>query len=594
MGTKFRRFFIAALAVALLAATSTAVRPLRRMRAQYDLTNEPVKGLSPQLALATQVLGWARGIIIDVVWIRAAALEREKRYFELVQLADWACKLSPRVPEVWDYHGWNMAYNVSSQLDYLPSRWDWVKKGIELLRDEGIPQNPNSPELYWTLAWITWHKIGQQDDYAHVFYKERFALLMHEVLGGPGDREKLRQLAKAPGNVEKLLEDSEVRRLVERCREWDFDIAKHYFLWQDQPAKVPRKVRALLNKPASKEALKKVEIYARSKRLREELKLQPQRMVDLMDAYGPFDWRSPYPHSIYWATVGLEKLAEKESRLFGTVDRFGLPQPVAREWADKWFTDKEEVYDFERVQLERLIYGSLQNLVKHGRMLFDQKGRWLKEWGTDYRFADATVKFFERAMETWRDRYKKGVWRAYAAFLYSGVVEFHFMGDNEKSREYFQILKTKFPEFAMGKSYDEYLDWRIKDYTSSMTFSAMRRLVRGMITRAVLYTAAGLDEKAAVLEKKARLYSERWSQSDKRTLRGTVRYEQIKDSVLVDVLSGRYNLSEELLSNLKQRLGEEKVETVMKNIEKAQKEGRPEVEEVPEKYQVDPDLQTVK
>jgi hypothetical protein len=140
------------------------------------------------------------------------ALKEHEKFFELVQLADWACKLAPRFPQVWDIQSWNLAYNVSCKVTHLPDRWAWVQAAIVLLRDQGIPLNPYSAMLYDRLAWIYFHKIGEQDDNAHFFYKQRFGLLMHEVIGGEGDEQALNALIAAAHTREQLLKDPQVRR----------------------------------------------------------------------------------------------------------------------------------------------------------------------------------------------------------------------------------------------------------------------------------------------------------------------------------------------------------------------------------------------
>ena len=47
----------------------------------------------------------------------------------------------------------------------------WVAHGIALLRDRGIPANPHNARLYRDLAWFFQHKIGGDDDSAHLAYK---------------------------------------------------------------------------------------------------------------------------------------------------------------------------------------------------------------------------------------------------------------------------------------------------------------------------------------------------------------------------------------------------------------------------------------
>ena len=46
--------------------------------------------------------------------------------------------------------------------------------------------------------------------------------------------------------------------------------------------------------------------------LRTRYKLDPAFMKAADDLYGPLEWRLPETHSIYWATVGLAKVKNKE------------------------------------------------------------------------------------------------------------------------------------------------------------------------------------------------------------------------------------------------------------------------------------------
>ncbi|MHC4759463.1 MAG: hypothetical protein ACYTE8_12475, partial [Planctomycetota bacterium] len=100
----------------------------------------------PSLAFATVALGAFRGLIVDVLWIRADRLQQEGQYFDAKQLSEWITTLQPRFAAVWEFRSWNMAYNISVAIPASqPSeRWRWVKNGYELLRDKGIPQNPKS------------------------------------------------------------------------------------------------------------------------------------------------------------------------------------------------------------------------------------------------------------------------------------------------------------------------------------------------------------------------------------------------------------------------------------------------------------------
>ena len=116
-------------------------------------------------------LGGFRGVVSEVLWIRATTLQEEGRYFELVQLADWITALDPRAAESWVFNAWNLAYNVPAMLPDHPSRLNWVRAGIALLKDKAIPANPDNPRLYRELGWLYQNKVGSDDDPAAYLYR---------------------------------------------------------------------------------------------------------------------------------------------------------------------------------------------------------------------------------------------------------------------------------------------------------------------------------------------------------------------------------------------------------------------------------------
>ena len=168
--------FLIASAAAWTLAGALNVDLLRR-RAESHLTQAPpTQNMPPAVAFTTIALGGFRGILADVLWMRAGTLQEEGRYFELVQLSDWIAKLQPRSPAIWSYHAWNMAYNVSVLMPTPEERWRWVRNGIALLRDEGMASNPGSPRLHQELAWLFLHKLGTDSDSAAAFYRQRWSV----------------------------------------------------------------------------------------------------------------------------------------------------------------------------------------------------------------------------------------------------------------------------------------------------------------------------------------------------------------------------------------------------------------------------------
>ncbi len=176
---------------------------LLHLRGDLHLTQAPpTQNMPPAVAFTTVALGGFRGILADVLWMRAGTLQDEGRYFELVQLSDWIVQLQPRSPAIWAYHAWNMAYNLSALMATPAEKWRWVHNGILLLRDDGMRANPGSPRLHQELAWLFLHKLGtDSDSFAAAYYRQYWA---DEVESGaaPLHPERVRQIENQFGPLD--------------------------------------------------------------------------------------------------------------------------------------------------------------------------------------------------------------------------------------------------------------------------------------------------------------------------------------------------------------------------------------------------------
>lgn len=158
---------------------------LARKRADYGFGfSVNLVNASPIMVFSTVVLGGFRGLIADVLWLRVSYMQEKGEYFEMVQLSDWITKLEPSSTEVWAYHAWNMAYNISVMMSDPDDGWRWIKNGISLLRDEGLVYNSDDPELYRELGWLYQNKLGAAMGAAGGYYNRMFAEEMKELLGG--------------------------------------------------------------------------------------------------------------------------------------------------------------------------------------------------------------------------------------------------------------------------------------------------------------------------------------------------------------------------------------------------------------------------
>lgn len=155
---------------AVIVATNLGLRD-RRRDLLPEAPLEAAQDIPPTLTLIQVGLGGFRGLLVDLLWLRASILKERNQFVELVQLSEWITILDPYAAEAWSYHAWNMAYNVSIMLRRPEDRWRWVRHGISLLRDRGLRYNPTEAALYYELGWLFQHKIGSHHDRAHGYYK---------------------------------------------------------------------------------------------------------------------------------------------------------------------------------------------------------------------------------------------------------------------------------------------------------------------------------------------------------------------------------------------------------------------------------------
>jgi hypothetical protein len=137
---------------------------LAQLRTEHGLSQADLGEIDPaseSMKLAT--LGM-RGIAANLLWERANRYKREGDWDNLTATLNQISKLQPNFISVWQFQGWNLAYNVSVEFDDYRSRYHWVKRGINFLRD-GIRYNSQEPVLPWEIGWTFGHKIGRADEY---------------------------------------------------------------------------------------------------------------------------------------------------------------------------------------------------------------------------------------------------------------------------------------------------------------------------------------------------------------------------------------------------------------------------------------------
>ncbi len=365
MNARAKKILLLLRAAALLAGSGQFQKSLNLDRDKLGLTHAAaLENAPPVLAFTTVALGGFRGLISNFLWIRANDLQQDDKFFEAAQLADWITKLEPTFAQVWLFQGWNMAYNISVKFkenapgDYT-DRWRWVERGVELLRDDGLRFNPNSVDIYRELAWFFQHKMGANLDDGNMFYKSQWALEMKPFFGLQGT------------NFEALL------------------------------------------RPANTGEVAQVQLFTN------KFKINPDFAKSVDEQYGPFDWRLPEAHAIYWGARGLD---------------------AARNNPDKVKAD-------DLIKLRRIIYQSIYQAFKHGHIIANAFGPGYS-LGPNLELVGHVNEAYEKMMQDDAEM-RDNIAKAHRNFLRDAV---YFLYENNRMPEatkWFKYLGDKYPDKAI-------------------------------------------------------------------------------------------------------------------------------------------------
>ncbi len=110
------------------------------------------------------MIGGFRGVVANYLWSQVRTYERVHEWDKMKNTVEFITRLQPHFLSIWDYQGWNLAYNVSVEWDAPEDKYVWIKKGINFIKD-GVAKNQKMrADLIWSTAWTYYHKIGQADE----------------------------------------------------------------------------------------------------------------------------------------------------------------------------------------------------------------------------------------------------------------------------------------------------------------------------------------------------------------------------------------------------------------------------------------------
>ena len=416
------------------------------------------EGTPPIVAFSTMALGGFRGLIADILWIRAGDLQQKGKYYELVQLSDWILKLQPKFSAAASHMGWNMAYNVSVACKRPEDRLRWVRRGIQLMQD-AVTMNPNDPEVYNELAWIYQHKLGNVLDDAQRYYKGTMARELIFLYGK--HYPDWEAWAASPATEDALRErfpaDHPAWLAIMEYNQGDLTRLFGEFMLNGG---LPKELKEKL----TEEDASVLDYYFRRKWLKKDWNVEPEKILETNRAYGELDWLLPESFGIYWARVGLEHSPDRKN-----------------------------------LGLTRLILQSLVASFNYGRMLLPKEDEvsdfFLLVPNTDV--IDATRNLYKEVMKS--DEYSHMPFEAlYENFLIDSIVTLYSYSQKEAAANLYQELRT---ETKNGNSRTMTLDQFVlnewEDDIVSGDFKQIGNELEGLLFTACLLIGYGDRDAAA-------------------------------------------------------------------------------------------------
>lgn len=439
------------LALTLIWAAGQQHGPLLAQRREFIPGNaEITKEWPPVVVFSVLALGGFRGLIADALWLRATKLQQDGKIFELVQLADWITKLEPRFTQVWSFHAWNLAYNVSVMLNEPSDRWRWVQEGVSMLRDRALIYNPGDAQLYWDLGWLYQHKIGQTLDQAHFYYKKELVLLMEPLLkdGSPN----YEALANAPHDINDLLQEPSMTTVLEQIRAEGVDplhLENLLALETNQTVSTLKQ---------SSPAFSRLIASLQKERLHNTLRLDTGIMKEVDAEHGTLDWRLADTHSIYWAYQGQRHAA-----------------------------------GFIKLQLDRMIFQSMSSAFRHGRLFKDVLGNMIPSPNLD--LLPWVRKFYLHALEERPDN--ESIQTAYKNFLLEALAMLVSFNRVEEALALFEDYHNRYQDEDSLRGFDYFVAKILVGSMEDLNSRRAHAMIQGLAQQGLLAYALGDEERYA-------------------------------------------------------------------------------------------------
>ena len=154
--------------------TTTLGGMLASQRAEAGLAEANLGKIDPAGSAMKLATFGMRGVAVSLLWHRSQEYEKRADWDNVVATANQIITLEPHFITIWDFVGWQLAYNASAMFDDYRERYRWVIRGFNFVQD-GTVYNRTAPKLYVRSGWTISQKVGIADEkvqYRRLFRKD--------------------------------------------------------------------------------------------------------------------------------------------------------------------------------------------------------------------------------------------------------------------------------------------------------------------------------------------------------------------------------------------------------------------------------------
>ncbi|MDR1483689.1 MAG: hypothetical protein LBT09_02580 [Planctomycetaceae bacterium] len=149
---------------------------LAQQREKENLMESRIGEVDPAGSAIKLATFGMRGVAIAVLWHNMQEYQKRFDWSNVIVTAKQLVFLDPHFTSFWDFLGWNLAYNASSEFDDYRDRYRWVMNGIEFLI-EGNENNKRAPKLFNRTGTTISNKIGgdasdEREQYRRLFRED--------------------------------------------------------------------------------------------------------------------------------------------------------------------------------------------------------------------------------------------------------------------------------------------------------------------------------------------------------------------------------------------------------------------------------------